>query len=459
VGLLLLPGLLARWLTSANVVGDRYAGEISNPTEGGLAHQLLGEVRHDTWAYLHGVLAQSVLPLSSPLPAHGPLHLLVVAIGATVPVFGVVGAVTWYRRHPGPESWMVWIYMAETLGYPYTNQRRVILVLPVVTIWYVTGAVVAGRLLLAVSRPVLRRSVVPLAVVVAVLATTVPAAYGFTKNYLYPVGQQSSEFARSPAMSLLKVLEPPNAVVETDYRGAVAFFSGHRTAWTAFVRTTSYGPFAGFNTGACTPSKVRADLQVDNASFLVVGDFNEPGLMDSPCLLKLASSPATAGEIGAVRLLSTDHDQTSLFELLGPRSSQPGLVDPTAASRPRSPATDARLAVNGQGDAGGTGYETRSIDGEANFEWAWPTGAELMQMSVGSVISSTGVEGITVAVQLTDGTWRTVASCDGAVGDGGTCPYLLALLPQPTRATALRVSVRTSGRAEVAYVNAIGATP
>ena len=458
VGLLLLPGLLARSLTAANMVGDRYAGEINNPSSGGLAHQLLGEVRHDTWAYLHGVLAQSVLPLVSPLPAHGPLHLLVVAIGATVPVFGVVGAFTWYRRHRGPESWMVWAYMVETLGYPYTNQRRVILVLPVVTIWYVTGAVAAGRWLLAVPGPVLRRAVVPVAVVAAVLAAAVPAAYGFTRNYLYPAGRHSSEFARSPAMSLLKALEPPNAVVETDYRGAVAFFSGHRTAWTAFVRTTPYGPFKGSNTGACTPAKVRADLQVDNAKFLVVGDFNEPGLMDSPCLLKMASSAATAGEIGAVRLLSTDHDQTSLFQLLGPGGSQPGLVDPTGASRPSSPATDARLAVNGHGDAGGTGYEARSIDGKASFEWAWPAGAELIQISVGSVGSSTGVEGVTVAVHLTDGTWRTVAGCDGAVGDGVTCPYLLAVLPKPTRATALRVSVRTSGRAEVAYVNAIGTT-
>ena len=456
-GLLLLPGLVARWLTAANIVGDRYAGEINNPTEGGLAHQLLGEVRHDTWAYLHSVLAQSVLPSGSPLPSHGSVHLLLVVIGATVPAFSVVGAVTWYRRHPGPGPWMVWAYLAETLGYPYTNQRRVILVLPVLTTWYVTGAVAVGRFVLALSRPVVSRVVVPVAVVAAVLATTVPASYAFTKNYLYRAGQQSSEFARSPAMSLLKALGPPDAVVETDYRGAVAFFSGHRTAWTAFVRTTPYGPFAGANGGACTASKVRSDLRVDEARFLVVGDFNVPGLMDSPCLLKMASSPATAGAIGAVRLLSTDHDQTSLFELLGPGSSQPGLVDPTASSGPSSPAGVARLARNGHGDAGGTGYEARSVGGEANFEWAWPAGAKLMQVSVGSVTSSALVEGTTVAAQLPDGRWRLVASCDGSVGDGGRCPFLLAVMPQPTRATAVRVSVRTSGRAEVAYLNALGA--
>ena len=34
---------------------------------------------------------------------------------------------------------MVWAYFTETLAYPYNNQRRVILVLPMVTIWYVVG--------------------------------------------------------------------------------------------------------------------------------------------------------------------------------------------------------------------------------------------------------------------------------------------------------------------------------
>ncbi|HMK97302.1 MAG TPA: hypothetical protein VK425_07110 [Acidimicrobiales bacterium] len=89
-------------------------------------------------------------------------------------------------------------------------------------------------------------------------------------------------------------------------------------------------------------------------------------------------------------------------------TSQPGLVDLTATSRPSSAARGASLEGNGQGDAGGTAYETSSIDGEASFEWAWPADAEL---------------------------------------------------PRPTRATALRVSVKTSGTAEIAYVNAIGTRP
>ena len=163
-----------------------------------------------------------------------------------------------------------------------------------------------------------------------VLFAGVPTAAGFTKNYQWPVGQKSSEFARSPAISLLKALGSPQAVVETDYRGTVAYFTGHRTAWTAFTATTPYGPFKSGLNGDCRLELAATALRADGAKFLIVGDLNAPHLMDNPCLLGLASSPPTAKILGAVRLLSTSHDQTSVFELLGPGSSQPELTDWTA---------------------------------------------------------------------------------------------------------------------------------
>ena len=182
------------------------------------------------------VLRQSVLPTGQPpsRPRPGPRADGRV-IGATVPVFGIVGAVVWYRRHPGEESWMVWAYFAETLAYPYNNQRRVILVLPLVTIWYVVGAAAVGHYVLSLGGRTLSRVAASVVVLVAVLVAGVPTAAGFTRDYLYNVGQKSYEFARSPAMSLLKAIGPSSAVVETDYRGSVAFFSDHRTAWTAFT--------------------------------------------------------------------------------------------------------------------------------------------------------------------------------------------------------------------------------
>ena len=220
----------------------------------------------------------------------------VTLVGWTVPVLCVVGAVAWYRRHPRGDSWMVWAYFAETLAYAYTNQRRVILVLPVVVLWYVVGACVTGRALLALGGRSISRAAVALSVVVAVLAAGVPTAFGFTQDYLYGEGQQSSEFAHSPAMALLKALGTPSSVVETDYRGSVAYFTGHRTAWTAFTATTPFGPFAA---NRCSVPAVKSALAGDDAKFLTIGDFNLPWEVDSPCLLAPGHDPADGGRRSA----------------------------------------------------------------------------------------------------------------------------------------------------------------
>jgi hypothetical protein len=453
---LLLPGLVARWASGGSTIGNRYVGEISPPGDGGLLHKLPNEVVQDVWSYLQEVLRQSVLPTGSPLPTHGAVELLMAAVGATVPVLGFVGAVSWYRRHPFAESWMLWAYFIETLAYPYTNQRRVILVLPIVTIWYVTGAAVVWRWALDLGGQTLSKVATSVAVVVAVLAAGVPTAAGFTRDYLYKLGLKSSEFAHSPAMALLKAIGPASAVVETDYRGSVAYFSGHRTAWTAFTATTPYGPFARKNKGSCTVPIVRRALKADDAEFLMIGDVNIPGLVDSPCLLQMASTASTSRAVGAVRLISTEHDQTSVFEFVGPSSPQPRVTDWTAAVSPTAPAASVVLRRNGKGDAGGTGFTLAARDGTASFDWSWGTPVAVTQLSVGSVTSTSAVQAVNVSVEPARGVWKNVLAAPGAVGDRGAAPYLLAELPPSTEVLGVEVSVRTSGTAEVAYVNAIG---
>ncbi len=459
VGALLLPGLVARWLTGGATLGDRYTGEISNGGDGGFWHQVPTEAVNDTWSYVKNVLRQSVLPAGSPLPTHGSVFVLMTLIGVTVPVFSVVGAVVWYRRHPTGESWMVWAYFVETLAYPFNNQRRVILVLPVVTIWYVVGAAAAGRLVVALGAHTLGRVAASVAVVVAVLAAGIPTAAGFTRDYLYKVGQKSSEFARSPAMTLLKSIGPPSALVETDYRGSVAFFSDHRTGWTAFTLTTRYGPFAIQHPNACSVAVVKNALRADDAEFLMVGDLNFPTFMDSPCLLHLASYASTAKGIGAVRLLSTDHDHTSVFELVGHNSPRPDLEDWTADVQPSSGAHPTGLTRNGQGDAGGTGYRVAAGGHTATFDWSWPKPVGVTQLSVGSITSTAPVRAASISIELPDGVWRTLSRVAGPVGDEGVAPYLLEELPSGTTARAVEVLVDTSGTAQVTYVNAIGPAP
>jgi Dolichyl-phosphate-mannose-protein mannosyltransferase len=456
-GALLLPGLVARWASGGSALGDRYATEISNSSDGGFLHQLPSEVVHDIQSYLTSALRQSVLPIGSPLPSHGPFSVFLEGVGYTVPFFVIVGAVAWYTRHPRPEMWLIGVYFAETLAYPFTNQRRVVLVLPFVVLWYVVGACASLRWVAARGRRVLSGTVLSAATVIAVLVAGVPTASAFTRDYMFKQGVQSSEFAGSSAMDILRSVGTPEDLVETDYRGSVAYFTDHRTAWTAFVSTTPYGPFADQHEQNCNPVTVSGMLRADQAKFLVVGDVNTPGVMDSPCLLGLASTPASARQMGAVRLLSTQEDQESVFEFVGPGTSQPGLGDWTAARRPPG-AVSVTLGPNGQGDAGGTAFLAPSRQGKANFTWPFAGLEQVSQVSVGAVSSTDVVSSVRVQLEGIDGTWRTVATTSGRVGDGGAAPYQLTLLGHAVWASALRVSVTTSGTAQVAYVNAIGST-
>ena len=233
VNALLLPGLVARWASGSSVVGDRYSTEIAHPGQGGLLHQLSSEAPHVVQSYLQNVLRQSLLPEGSPLPAHGPLNGLLDVVGISVPLLLGVGAVVWYGRGHRAELWMFVAYFAETLAYPYTNQRRVVLVLPLVTVWYVVGAQAAGGWVWRRAGSVGVRSLAALAGLAAVLVLVVPTAAGFTRNYLWRVGQKSSDFAGSPAVAFLRAIGTPEELVETSYRGSIAYFTGHRTGWTA----------------------------------------------------------------------------------------------------------------------------------------------------------------------------------------------------------------------------------
>ena len=281
------------------------------------------------------------------------------------------------------------------------------------------------------------------------------------------VGQKSSEFARSPAISLLKAVGTPDTVVETDYRGAVAYFTGHRTAWTAFTTTTPYGPFGPENNGNCRLPVVETALRDDDAKFLMVGDVNGPGLMDSPCLLGLASSP---------------------LDGQGPGGGAPAVYQPrpdlgVRAAGPREPPAAAQRLDRGgrtvflperprrrpcQGCPAGAqrsrrrwrdGYVGRGQSGRVDFTWYWPRPVPLSQLSVGSVTSTTAISSVTVSIETHGPRLDGRSRCPRAVGDTGAVPYLLAELPPGTTALGLRVSAETSGGAEVTYVNAIGAVP
>ena len=183
-------------------------------------------------------------------------------------------------------------------------------------------------------------------------------------------------------------------MVETDYVSSTALFTGHATHGFAFTETLS----------SCDPAVARGALALDNAGFLLLGDLNKPGVLDSPCLRSVAASSPWA-----VQLLHTNRDDASVFELIGPGTGHPDLQDLTAA------ATESNSVVPG---------------GTIVWEWDWGQPHPLTQVSVGQAGRPGATTAVTVQIREAGGGWHTIATAPSAVGDGpGSVPYLLATLP------------------------------
>ncbi|MGH3472605.1 MAG: hypothetical protein ACRDPG_11255, partial [Nocardioidaceae bacterium] len=136
---LLVPIAVARLAGAVPLLGARYSQELGAYYSGGLVDRIVHVVPHAFWHLLSTALPATMVPYLSPLPVRGWVVHLWIALSWLITVLVVVGAVVWFRRHRDAAILMVPAYLAETLLWPYVNERRVILVLPVLVAWFVLG--------------------------------------------------------------------------------------------------------------------------------------------------------------------------------------------------------------------------------------------------------------------------------------------------------------------------------
>ena len=445
---LMVPLLVARADAGTPLIGSRYSSDLGSPLTGGFMARISQIVPH-VGAYVTTAIPQTVLPNGiDPLPTSGAwATALTVAAIAAVPAAGI-GAVVWWHRHHDATVPMVLAYLAETLVYPFINERRVVLILPLVLTWAVVGAVVTAReLAAAVGRhrpkaPAVAGRVAggALVVVVLVAAVIVPLGAQFSRDYLFPSGASSSHPGGSTYMSMLHALSPASTVVETDYVWTTALDSGHRTANTAYVLY-------------CDPSALRSSIGGDDAGFLLSAGLNGDGTeVDNDCLLGLVSA-----EPWAVRLYRTTQDDASVFELIGPGTAHPDLVDLTSGAHPVTALNAEPEPVQSPSDHAGPFAAAPATNGQASFTWSWTHPAPVTQVSLGAAGTMFGpTSSVTVQLRGPKGAWRTVGRSPGAVGTGAARPYLLSHEAKAVSATGVRVVVATSGMAEVHDLHVLG---
>jgi hypothetical protein len=425
---LLLPVVLARLSAGVPLAGSRYSQELGGYYQGGVVDRLIHVAPHALWQALSTALPATLIPYLTPLPITGHAPDVWKVLSWHVSICAVIGAVVWARRYRDAALVIVPMYLAETLLWPYINERRVILVIPVVAAWYVLGAQAIGRAVRLAWAGRTRRPgaafrsrwQIGVSALIAVVVVVGPLGVQLRRDYLLAAGQDTSHFAGSRYAEMLAHLGTPADVVETDYVSSTVLFTGHQSRDLAFINTLS----------SCDTGALQAALELDNASYLLLGDVNKPGLLDSGCLYQNATTSPWA-----VQLLRTDRDQASVFELIGPGTGHPDLRDLT------------RSAVASQ---------HALTDGVTVLEWDWANPAPVTQVSVGEAGALGSTRSVVVQTRDGNGAWRTVAASASAVGDGrGAAPYLLADLAG-RQATDIRVVITGEGPATAEDVHALG---
>jgi len=458
---LVSPVLIARTIVGSPLIGSRYSDEFGGAFAGGLLHQIKSVIPHAISTYVNVALPRSIAPPhGSPWSTSGALYIVLGVLAWTVSPLIALGFVIAARQLRDAACVMIPVYLASTLFYPFVNERRVLLVLPVVVAWYLLGV---GALIKVAGR-VGRAAPIPGAAGWApLLAAVVILIPQFGRDYLYALGQDTSRPLGSPYMALLGRLGTPLEVVETDYLWTTNLATGHRTSDGAYLTAVD----------DCTPADLRAGLQQDQAVYFLSAALTNNGV-GSPCLLA-----AVEAMPGAVRLLRTASDDASLFELVGRGTPQPLLADLVVGARLAGPGLGTvPVAPQATGDVGGTYATARPQGGAATVVWTWSRPASISQVTVGAVgaltgdgtaaagaapavgsglaLAADGVGPVAVALRAPNGTWYPVATSAGAVGDAGSTPFLLASLVPGFQATAVRVTVTAGVTVAIGDVHVLG---
>jgi hypothetical protein len=387
------------------LAGSRYSSEIG----GNLSLSAIPAALRQYW---QTALPRSVVPLVG-VPS------LFTVVSVSAPVFLLIGLVVWLRRYREPAALMTLVYLAETLVYPYINERRVVLVLPVVLAWYLVGAGEVVRWIAAATSRVLpRRRVIAALAAVGALLVVVPLAWQWDRNYRFDPGQDTSSPLGSPYLGFVAAATRPGDVVETPYIWTTALGTGRRTASDLF-------------TVGCDEDALREAALGDGAGLVVDAAFNSPGPVRDcqTTVLEQAS--------WAVPLYRSAQDDATVYQLLGPGTVHPDLTD----------------AVSGSGTTG-------AVAGGTALTWSWPQPRQLGLLSVGKAAAQTGTAA-RVQLEWSDaaGRWHRAATAPGPVGAGADTPFLLWRPDTPVSATGVRVVVVGGTGVDVADVHALGGGP
>jgi hypothetical protein len=382
---MIAPVVIAR-LVAGPVVGTRYTSEYH------LSGALLPAIWHGAEHYVTDAVPATLVPtLGAKLLGHGAvLDALLNGLRYSAALFVVVGWGVWLRKRVDVSIVVVPLYLAETLPFPFINERRVILILPWVVAWYVAGWSAAVRALVR-RRPVMAPTwQPPLAAAVPAVAVLALLVWQLPRDYLLRLGETTPAARGSGYVAALREMTPPGWSIATGYRWTMADLTGRTATNTAHFTFRCPAPDQPGDT-----HRLRTVLTSERVATLLDAALKWPGAMDDSCILRTVSTADWAVPV------YTGTDISTVFVLIGPGTPRAGLAVAADRPTPATPVVDL-----------GVPMQVR----ELSVEVAGPSTGARLELRAG-------------------GRWQPVPTTTS----GGSPELLHAQLPTPLLATAARV--------------------
>jgi len=303
--LMIAPLVLAR-LSSGSVTPSRYKNE----------YGLAGPLPHAIWNGVRGYVTDAIPATLVPTTGAGlhshsvVLDVLLWIVRESATLIVLVGFISWMRRRIDVTLLITPLYLAETVPFPFINQRRVVLLLPLVVAWYVLGwsrVIAAGRRWAPARGRGWGRyaAVVPIALVVPLLVWQLP------RDYLLHRGESTPAARGSGYVAAAREMTPPGWNIEAGYQWTVADLTG-RTATNQAHFTTNCAPGRPADL-----AELHGQLAAAHVATVLDAWVKWPKNMDNACLLAAMSSAPWSVPV------YHGSDESTVFVLIGPKTPRP----------------------------------------------------------------------------------------------------------------------------------------
>lgn len=455
-GLLVLAPVVAnRMIHGVSPLGARNGGYFETYGGNPLLH-FLGALPDAAWNFAVYALPNSIVPVGAPPLSWwpGPAQPFLLAVRYAIAPLVVLGFVVWQRR--GLDTTLVVgpLYVLQSLAYPFINERRVILILPLVLAWLVVGVRALGAW--GVGGLLGRRPLAGRAAVGACLVVLVPLlAVQFNRNYLFSPGMESSKPLGSSYVRALRAITTPRQDIASSYRWTISAFTGRNT-----LHDVLFYP-CQFRSGYASYAPEKLDLlRQHRYAAVLVGALNRPWKFDDPCLLDiLERHPAWA-----VRIHRQPRDRAVVFQLVGPGTANPGLSDVTLARPATAEGGELREEPESPyvgGERAGVYHVLDAKGDRGAMTVTFGREVPVTQVSLGAAGQVEGTaQGIAVQLRRPDGTWASVWDARGAdVSTREPGPdVVVRRFAGPRPATAVRVVFRGNGPFEAHDLHVLART-